>query len=95
MCYIDIIKENEDLIVFEFMTIIDNKTMGITYSICTNFHLDYGICDSELFTHYHGTSKREYRKRLQAYKKAGNLKLKLYRTNNDEERTRIVYRLAK
>lgn len=93
MTYAEIVRKNADKAEYYFMKIIDNSTLQIAYSVLTNLHLDHGVC-SELFSHYHGASKRQYRKIFHKVKNAGNFKVKLHKTDNDANYTRIIWRLA-
>lgn len=94
MTYDEVVRKNADKAEYYFMQIIDNSTLQITYSVLTNLHIDRGIC-LELFSIYHGTSKRQYRKIFNKVKNAGNFKVRLHKTNNDENYTRIIWKLAK
>lgn len=91
MFYSDLVRSNASKAEFYFIKIIDNKTLQVHYSILTNLHLDYGVCDN-LFSHFRGSSWRKYRKRVQEIKQAGNYKVKLFKTDNDANYTRLVYK---
>lgn len=91
--YNQIIIDNKENIIVECMTIINNNTLVSHYSIYTNLHVDYGIVD-DCLNHWHGSSKKEFRKRVSEFKKLTCKRLKLYKVNNDSTYTRLIYRLC-
>lgn len=91
--YTDLVMSKKDLLVVKVIKVIDNNTMKTTYAIYTNLHMDYGIC-KELMNSFSGTSKKKFNKELQFYMKLTGRKAKLSKTDNDENRTRLIYFLV-
>tara|TARA_R110000744_G_C19371770_1_gene563264 strand:+ start:87448 stop:87732 length:285 start_codon:yes stop_codon:yes gene_type:complete len=94
MNYFDMVGKNKDNIVIEFMKIIDNETLKVSYSFSTNLHADFGISD-RMYSSWFGTSKRKANRLVSDYKKAVGFKMRLCRVNNDKAFTRLIYSIGK
>lgn len=92
--YNELVKANKDNIIIEYKIIIDNSTLKYFYSISTNLHCDFGICD-EMMNCFSSASKSKFNRQMSEYKRLSGLKSKLVKTENDDRYTRLVYRIEK
>ena len=92
MTYAELIANNKDNLIIDCSVIIENNNLRKSYSIYTNLHCDYGISEKMLLNFY-SYSKSKFRKRIAEFKKMTGFKIKLDRTNNSENYTRLIYKL--
>lgn len=88
--YAELVTLNKKDFTVEFMRIINNKNLKNSYAIYTNLHVDYGIVD-RLLNHYSGTKRSEFNKKIKFFSSLLGRKIKLVRTDNDENYTRLIY----
>lgn len=92
--YYETIKPHADELKVIVKHIVDDQTLRQEWSICVNYHLDYGL-GTDLLRHFNTTSPKKLRKKVSEFKRElGRRHLKLVSTENSLGYTRLVYELV-